>query len=55
MIAGEVSRRLAVAMSREPLLTDPDRAEIQDLVRRADWQTWGEVPLWLQRMVARAA
>lgn len=53
MIAAEVSRRLAVAMSRDPLLTDPDRAEIQDLVRRSNWSSWVEVPVWLQRMVAR--
>lgn len=53
MIALEVSRRLAVAMAREPLLTDPDRAEIQAVTRRAGWQTWADVPPWLQRMVER--
>lgn len=54
MIAPEVSRRLAAAMAREPLLTDPDRAEIQDVARRADWATWADVPAWLRRMVERA-
>lgn len=54
MISVEVSQRLAAAMAREPLLTDPDRGEIQDLVRRSNWQTWADVPPWLQRMVERA-
>ncbi|HEV2928147.1 MAG TPA: hypothetical protein VGW74_05610 [Propionibacteriaceae bacterium] len=54
MISAEVSRRLATAMAREPLLTDPERAEIQDLVRRVDWQAWSDVPAWLARMVTRA-
>lgn len=53
MIALEVSRRLAQAMAREPLLTDPDRQEIQAVTRRAQWQTWADVPAWLQRMVER--
>lgn len=54
MIALEVSRRLAAAMAREPLLTDPDRAEIQAVTRRAQWRTWADVPPWLNRMVERA-
>jgi hypothetical protein len=54
VIAVEVSRRLATAMAREPLLTDPDRAEIQDVARRSTWASWADVPGWLQRMVERA-
>jgi hypothetical protein len=54
VIAPEVSHRLAVAMSREPLLTDPDRHEIQAVARGADWASWADVPVWLQRMVTRA-
>lgn len=54
MIALEVSRRLAQALAREPLLTDPDRGEIQALTRRATWRTWADVPPWLNRMVERA-
>jgi hypothetical protein len=41
-------------MAREPLLTDPDRAEIQDLVARSSWTVWADVPPWLRRMVERA-
>ena len=54
MIALEVSRRLAQAMAREPLLSDPDRGEVQAVTRRADWRTWADVPAWLNRMVERA-
>jgi hypothetical protein len=54
VIAPEVCRRLASAMAREPLLTDPDRGEIQDVARRSNWSTWDDVPAWLQRMVERA-
>jgi hypothetical protein len=53
MIAADVCRRLAAAMTREPLLTDPDRAEIQDVARRSSWASWDDVPAWLQRMVER--
>lgn len=53
VIALEVSRRLAQAMAREPLLTDPDRGEIQAVTRRAQWRTWADVPGWLRRMVER--
>lgn len=53
MIAPDVCWRLAAAMTREPLLTDPDRAEIQDVARSSDWAVWGDVPAWLRRMVER--
>lgn len=40
-------------MTREPLLTDPDRGEIQDVARAAHWTSWDDVPVWLRRMVER--